>query len=50
MFLQLWAAMVMVMVAAMVLMGRRSGSYGYAIQNGEKLETEFIEIPMVDLP
>jgi hypothetical protein len=32
-FLQLWAAMAM--VAAMVLMGRRSGSYGCAIQNGE---------------
>jgi hypothetical protein len=38
------------MVAAMVLMGRRSGSHRCAIQNGEKLETEFIEIPMVDLP
>jgi hypothetical protein len=38
------------MGAAMVLMGRRSGSYGCAIQNGKKLETEFIEIPMVDLP
>jgi hypothetical protein len=33
----------------MVLMGRRSGSYGCAIQNGEKLKTEFIEIPMADL-
>jgi hypothetical protein len=40
----------MAMAAAMVLMGRRSESYGCAIQNGEKLETEFIEIPMVDLP
>jgi hypothetical protein len=40
----------MAMVAAMVLMGRRSGSYGCAIQNGEKLETEFIEILIVDLP
>jgi hypothetical protein len=40
----------MAMAAAMVLMGRRSGSYGCAIQNGEKLETEFIKIPMVDLP
>ncbi len=39
-----------VMAAVMVLMGRRSGSYGCAIQNGKKLETEFIEIPMVDLP
>jgi hypothetical protein len=39
----------MTMAAAMVLMGRRSGSYVCAIQNGEKLETEFIEIPMVDL-
>ena len=38
------------MAAAMLLMGRRSGSYGCAIQNGEKMETEFIEIPMVDLP
>jgi hypothetical protein len=38
------------MVAVMVLMGRRSGSYGCAIKHGEKLETEFIEIPMVDLP
>jgi hypothetical protein len=47
-FLQLWAAMAM--AAAMALMGRRSGSYRCAIQNGEKLETEFIEIPMVDLP
>jgi hypothetical protein len=40
----------MVMVAAMVLMGRRSGSYGCAIQNGEKMETELIKILMVDLP
>jgi hypothetical protein len=40
----------MVMAAAMVLMGRRSGSYGYAVQNGEKLETELIKIPMVHLP
>jgi hypothetical protein len=40
----------MAMVAVMVLMGRRSGSYGCAIQNGEKLETELIKIPMVDLP
>jgi hypothetical protein len=40
----------MAMAASMVLMGRRSGSYGCAIQNDEKLETEFIEIPMVDLP
>jgi hypothetical protein len=40
----------MAMGVATVLMGRRSGSYGCAIQNGEKLETEFIEIPMVDLP
>jgi hypothetical protein len=40
----------MAMAAAMVLMGRRSGSYGCAIQNGEKLEIEFIEFPMVDLP
>jgi hypothetical protein len=40
----------MVMAAAMVLMGRRSGLYRCAIQNGEKLETEFIKIPMVDLP
>jgi hypothetical protein len=39
----------MAMAAAMVLMVRRSGSYGCAIKNGEKLETEFIEIPMVDL-
>jgi hypothetical protein len=38
------------MAAAMVLMGRRSGAYGSEIQNGEKLETEFIKIPMVDLP
>jgi hypothetical protein len=38
------------MAAVMVLMGRRSGSYRCAIQNGEKLETEFIEIPMLDLP
>ncbi len=34
----------------MVLMGRRSGSYGCALQNGENLETELIKIPMVDLP
>jgi hypothetical protein len=34
----------------MVLMGRRSGSHGCAIQNGEKLKTELIEISMVDLP
>ncbi len=34
----------------MVLMGRISGSYGCAIQNGKKLETELIKIPMVDLP
>ncbi len=34
----------------MVLMGRRSESHGCAIQNGEKLETELIKIPMVDLP
>jgi hypothetical protein len=40
----------MAMTAAMVLMGRRSGSYGYAIQNGEKMKTEFIRIPMVALP
>jgi hypothetical protein len=40
----------MAMVAAMVLMGRRSGSYGCAIQNGQKMETELIKIPMVDLP
>jgi hypothetical protein len=40
----------MAMAAAMVLMERRSGSYGGAIQNGEKLETEFFKIPMVDLP
>jgi hypothetical protein len=39
----------MAMAAAMVLMGRRLGSYGCAIQNGEELGTEFIEIPMVDL-
>ncbi len=38
------------MAAAMVLMGRRSGSYGCAIQNGEKLETEFIKILMAHLP
>jgi hypothetical protein len=38
------------MAAAMMLMGGRSVSYGCAIQNSEKLETEFIEIPMVDLP
>ncbi len=38
------------MVAVMVLMGRISGSYECAIQNGEKLETELIKIPMVDLP
>jgi hypothetical protein len=30
------------MAAVMVLMGRRLESYGCAIQNGEKLETEFI--------
>jgi hypothetical protein len=47
-FLQPWA--VMAMVAAMVLMGRRSGSYECAIPNGEKLETELIKIPMVNLP
>jgi hypothetical protein len=47
-FLQLWA--VMVMASAMVLTRRRSGSYGYAIQNQKKLETEFIKIPTVDLP
>jgi hypothetical protein len=40
----------MAMAAAMVLMGRRSRSYGRVIQNGEKLETEFIEIPIIDLP
>jgi hypothetical protein len=40
----------MAMVAEMMQMGRRSGSYGCAICNGEKLETEFIEIPIVDLP
>ncbi len=40
----------MVMVAAMVLMGRRLGSYGCVIENGEKLETELIKIPMVHLP
>ncbi len=40
----------MAMAAAMVLMGRKSRSYGCAIQNGEKLEAEFIDIPMVDLP
>jgi hypothetical protein len=39
----------MAMVAAMVLMGRRLGSYGCEIQNGEKMETEIIKIPMVDL-
>jgi hypothetical protein len=39
----------MAMAAAMVLMGRKSGSYGCAIQNVEKLEAEFIDIPMVDL-
>jgi hypothetical protein len=38
------------MVEVMALMGRRSESYGCAIQNGEKLETEFIKIPMVDIP
>ncbi len=37
------------MAAAMVLIGRRLGSYGCAIQNGDKLETELIKIPMVDL-
>jgi hypothetical protein len=40
----------MAIVAAMVLMGRKSGSYGCAIQNHEKLEIEFIKIPMVDVP
>jgi hypothetical protein len=40
----------MAMAAAMVLLRGRSGSYRCAIQNDEKLETEFIEIPMVDLP
>jgi hypothetical protein len=40
----------MAMVAAMVLMGRRLGPYGCVIQNGEKLETELIKIPMVHLP
>jgi hypothetical protein len=40
----------MAMVAVMVLMGRISGSYGCAVQNGEKLETELIKIPMLDLP
>jgi hypothetical protein len=40
----------MAMAAVIVLMGRRSGSYGCAIQNGEKLETELIKIQMVDLP
>ncbi len=34
----------------MVLMGRRLGSYGCMIQNGEKMKTELIKIPMVDLP
>ncbi len=34
----------------MVLIRRRSGSYRYAIQNGEELETEHIKISMVDLP
>ena len=34
----------------MVLMGRRLGPYGCVIQNGEKLETELIKIPMVHLP
>ncbi len=47
-YLQLWTAMAM--AAAMVLMGRKSGSYGCAIQNGEKLEADFIDILMVDLP
>jgi hypothetical protein len=47
-FLQLWA--VMAMAAAMVLIGRKSGSHGCAIQNCEKLETEFSKIPMLDLP
>jgi hypothetical protein len=46
-YLQLWK--VMAMAAAMVLIGRRSGSYGCAIQNDEKLETELIKILMVDL-
>jgi hypothetical protein len=32
-FFQLWAEVVM--AAAMVLMGRRSGSYGCVIQNGK---------------
>jgi ABC-type bacteriocin/lantibiotic exporter with double-glycine peptidase domain len=40
----------MAMVAAMVLMGRISGLYRCAIQNGKKLETELIKIPMVHLP
>jgi hypothetical protein len=40
----------MAIAAAMVLMGRRSGSYRCVIQNGEKLETELIKIPMVHLP
>ncbi len=40
----------MAMAAAMVLMERRLGSYGCRIQNGEKLETELIENPMVHLP
>ena len=38
------------MAAAIVLMGRRSGPYVWAIQNGENLETELIKIPMVHLP
>ncbi len=37
------------MTAVMVLMGRRLRSY-CAIQNGKKLEIEFIEIPMVHIP
>ncbi len=38
------------MVAVMVVMGRISGSYGCTIQNGEKMETELIKLPMVYLP
>ncbi len=33
------------MAALMVVMGRRWGPYGCAIENGEKLETELIKIP-----
>ncbi len=38
------------MAGLVVLMRRRSRSYGCVIQNGEKLETELIKIPMVHLP